>query len=100
MPRRLYIRTATAAEPLMALAERTSVTLADHNSVDDMEAYVRDAFSPDRIRAELADGANKFLLAFMEGSDQPGGYAKLRTGSTDPSVTGPDPVELERLYVD
>lgn len=27
-------------------------------------------------------------------------YAKLRTGTTDPSVTGSGPVELQRLYVD
>ena len=26
-------------------------------------------------------------------------YAKLRTGTTDPSVTGDHPVELHRLYV-
>jgi TPR repeat protein len=42
---------------------------------------------------------NTFLLAFMDGEAQPHGYAKLRNGTTDPSVTGPDPVELQRLYV-
>jgi hypothetical protein len=48
------IRTATPAdaEPLAALAERTfRDTFADDNSTDDMEAYVRDAFSLDRARA-------------------------------------------------
>lgn len=54
----------------------------------------------DCVRAELADGANAFLLAFVDGAERPIGYAKLRTGTTDPSVTGLDPVELERLYVD
>ena len=90
------IRTATPAdaEPLAALAERTfRDTFADDNSTDDIEAYVRDSFSLDRVRAELADDANKFLLALMDGEEQPHGYAKLRTGTTDPSVTGPDPVE-------
>jgi len=48
----------------------------------------------------LANNANTFLLAFVNDGEQPIGYAKLRTGTTDPSVTGPDPVELERLYVD
>lgn len=97
------IRTATPAdaEPLAALAEQTfRDTFADDNSASDLEAYVRDSFSLDRVRAELADGANTFLLAFVDGAEQPTGYAKLRTGTTDPSVTGPDPVELERLYVD
>ena len=98
-----HIRTATPAdaEPLAALAERTfRDTFANDNSAGDMEAYVRDSFSLDRVRAELADGANTFLLAFVDGVEEPTGYAKLRTGTTDPSVTGPDPVELQRLYVD
>ena len=100
---RPHIRTATPAdaEPLAALAERTfRDTFADDNSPDDIEAYVRDSFSLARVRAELADEANTFLLAFTDGEEQPDGYAKLRTGTTDPSVTGSDPVELQRLYVD
>jgi len=100
---RPHIRTATLAdaESLAALAARTfRDTFADDNSTDDMDAYVRDSFSLDRVRAELADDVNTFLLAFMDGEAQPDGYAKLRNGTTDPSVRGPDPVELQRLYVD
>lgn len=97
------IRTATPAdaELLAALAERTfRDTFANDNSPNDMEAYVRDSFSLTRIRAELADDANTFLIAFADGEEQPNGYAKLRTGTTDPNVTGLDPVELQRFYVD
>lgn len=100
---RLHIRTATPAdaESLAALAERSfRDTFAEDNAAEDVEAYVRDAFSLDRLRTELADVANTFLLAFVDAAERPLGYAKLRTGTTDPSVTGPDPVELERLYVD
>lgn len=100
---RLHIRTATPADakPLAALAERTfRDTFAPDNAPGDMEAYVRDSFSLDRVRAELAGTTNTFLLATVEAEEQPAGYAKLRTGTPDPSVTGPDPVELERLYVD
>ena len=98
---RIHTATPADAEPLATLAERTfRDTFADDNATNDMEMYVRDSFSPDRIRAELADDANTFLLAFTDGAEHPTGYAKLRTGTTDPSVTGPDPVELERLYVD
>lgn len=103
MSERLHIRPATPtdAEPLAALAERTfRDTFADDNEAGDMEAYVRASFALDQVRTELADGANTFLLAFVDGSEDPTGYAKLRTGTTDPSVKGPDPVELERLYVD
>jgi diamine N-acetyltransferase len=98
---RIRVATAADAESLAALAERTfRDTFDEDDSVDDMEAYLRDAFSFDRVRAELTDDANLFLLAFAEGAGHPDGYAKLRTGKTDPSVTGPDPVELQRLYVD
>ncbi len=103
-PNQPHIRSATPAdaEELAALAQRTfRDTFAADNSTEDMEAYVRDAFSLERVGAELADEANTFLLAFLGGAaEQPTGYAKLRTGTADPSVTGPDPVELERLYVD
>jgi ribosomal protein S18 acetylase RimI-like enzyme len=98
-----HIRRATAAdaERVAALAERTfRDTFAADNSPDDMDAYVRDSFSVDRVRAEVADDANTFLLAFADGGEQPTGYAKLRTGTTEPNVSGPYPVELERLYVD
>lgn len=98
---RIRIATPADAESLAALAERTfRDTFADDNSADDMDAYVRDAFSLDRVRAELADDASTFLLAFVDGREQPIGYARLRTGTAGASVTGPDPVELQRLYAD
>jgi len=97
----IRIATSADAEQLGALAARTfRDTFADDNSTDNMDAYVRDSFSLDRVRDELADEANTFLLAFVEGKELPGGYAKLRTGTTDSSVSGRDPIELHRLYVD
>ena len=98
---RIRIATSADADQLAALAERTfRDTFADDNSTDDMDAYVRESFSLDRVRDDLADDASTFLLAFVEGKEQPGGYAKLRTGMPDPSVSGRDPIELQRLYVD
>ena len=77
----IRIATSADAEQLGALAARTfRDTFADDNSTDNMDAYVRDSFSLDRVRDELADDANTFLLAFVEGKELPGGYAKLRTG--------------------
>ena len=102
MLQHLHIRPADVddAALLAPLAEQTfRDAFADDNTDDDMEAYVGNAFSLRRIRSELAEDTNTFLLAFFRGTDQPTGYAKLRRGTTDPSVTGPAPVELERLYV-
>jgi ribosomal protein S18 acetylase RimI-like enzyme len=98
----LRIRTASPgeAESLAAFAERTfRDTFADDNSPADIEAYVRESFGPERIRAELEDNANTFLLAFLGGNEEPAGYAKLRSGPAHASVHGPDPIELERIYV-
>lgn len=73
---------------------------ADQNNPADMDAYVTAAFSDAQIGRELADPSNTFLLAFLPDRAAPAGYAKLRSGTPDPSVRGALPVELERLYVE
>lgn len=100
-PPRIRAAGTADARTLAALAEQTfRNTFASENSIQDMEAYVRASLSLASVHAELADAANTFLLAFIGAAEQPVGYAKLRPGSLDPCVTGPDPVELQRLYVD
>jgi ribosomal protein S18 acetylase RimI-like enzyme len=97
------VRTATIAdaESLAALAQRTfRDAFAAGNASTDIDTYVREALSLDRLLTEMADEANTFLLAIVDGEEQPVGYAKLRNGVADPCVSGPKPVELERIYVD
>lgn len=99
----LHIRRGTRAdaERLAAFAERTfRDSFTDENAVPDMDAYVREAFAVAHIRQELAAATNTYLLAFAKEADILLGYAKLRAGTSASSVTGPDPVELQRLYVD
>jgi diamine N-acetyltransferase len=101
-PATIRIRHATAADAqaLTALAERTfRDAFARNNSDQDMESYIGAAFSLSRIRAELDADASTFLLVFAGGAE-PIGYAKLRTDSSDASVQGAAPIELERIYVD
>lgn len=98
----LLIRPAAHADTaaLAALAERTfRDAFARFNTLEDMDAYVGDAFTPDRVQSELSDTGNTFLLVFSVG-DPPVGYAKLRDGDVDRDVTGPAPIELQRIYVD
>lgn len=97
---RVRLARVSDAAPLASLAETTFRAAFEHdNRPDDMEAYVEEAFSTERLERELADRANLFLLA----SDADGGaligYAKLRAGRPEPCVSGPQPVELERIYV-
>lgn len=101
VPESVHVRRARR-DDLDALAELAESTFraafgAD-NDPDEMEAYVREAFVPGRMRAELADDRNVFLLA-LDAAAVPIGYARLRAGTAEDGVTGPDPVEIERLYV-
>lgn len=99
----LHIRPARLedSEPLAALAAQSfRDAFGSENSTEDIEAYVSESFSSERVRAELLDDNNTFLIAFSHKASAPDGYAKLRSGEPDPSVTGPDSIELHRLYVD
>jgi len=103
MPAPVHIRPARPdeAETIAALAARTFHGAFDAtNDPVAMAAYVEKSFTAERMRTELADPANQFLLAEAEGAAEPVGYAKLRVGKTDPSVQGPRPIEIERIYAE
>lgn len=99
-----YIRVATLAdaEVLVVLSEQTfRDTFGKDNVSENVDAYVRDALSLGCLLDELADVANTFLLTFIGAAKQPVGYAKLRAASSSSPVhvQGPDPIELQRLYL-
>ena len=97
----LLIRPAGVADApwLAALAERTfRETYTAYNTPDDMERYVGEHFGPERQAAELRDGRMVTLVAEVDG--RAAGYAQLARGAAPPSVTGPEPMEVVRFYVD
>ncbi len=101
MTKQLHIQPAnlSAAQQLAQFAEQAfRDAFADDSSPDDMETYIRESFSLSRIQSELADEANRFFVA-VSPDDALVGYAKLRAGTLDPSVSGSNPIELERIYV-
>jgi diamine N-acetyltransferase len=96
----LYIREAASGDA--ALLEDLSVRtfksaykpqLAD----EELSDYAALTFSLENIQRELNDPACKFLLAY-EG-DTTVGYAMLRTGDPPADISGPNPVELARIYL-
>jgi diamine N-acetyltransferase len=94
------IRRATAADAglLADLGARTFYdTFAVDNTPEDMAAYLSSYFSPLLQAQELADPDTTFLIAEIDGVAA--GYAKLQLSVTSSCITGPDPVELSRLYV-
>lgn len=94
------IRKATGrdAKLLSQLAEKTfRDAFVDDTTPADMDHYVEEAFSPAVIAGEVADESSTFLIA--EDGSGAIGYAKLRDGEVDSSISGERPIELQRLYL-
>ena len=83
------------------LAELGAKTFKDafgaQNNPEDLERYLHEAFSPEKMAAELTDPASSFYVAYQDRS--PVGYIKLRTTKIPDCVDDPAPLELERIYV-
>lgn len=77
-------------------------TFGAANRPEDMAAYLATAFSEERQRTELADSANRVLLA-LDADGELAGYAHLRFGAHPstcplPNGDGARPAEIVRLY--
>jgi ribosomal protein S18 acetylase RimI-like enzyme len=95
------IRIATAADAAVVadLARRTFYdTFAAANNADDMALHLASAYGVDQQTRELTDRDITTLLVEQDGV--PVGYAMVRSGQVPDCVTGPDPIELWRIYVD
>ncbi len=107
-PAKIQIRDASLddAQALSDLSTQTfKQTFDEHNDPADMDLYLNEAFSVEQLTQEFQEPGSRFLLAFSPGSHEPGSdvpvaYAKLRFGRCEPEISGPDPMEIERLYVD
>lgn len=104
----ISIRPATPhdATALAALGERTfRDAFAAHNRAEDMDVYVALAFGVRQQSAELGDPRVTCLVAESAGDGRAVasvGYAVVRQAADEvpECVTGPEPVELARLYVE
>jgi len=66
------------------------------NAPDDLNHYMRQAFSEEQILSELQDENSIFLIAELDG--EAAGYAKLILDNIEPGIAAERPVELSRLY--
>jgi diamine N-acetyltransferase len=71
---------------------------APMNSPENMEAYMSQTFTLQKLSAQLADPRVIFLIAEIGAT--PVAFAKLRDGDAPDCVRGFAPVEIERFYVD
>lgn len=100
MAQSFSLRPATAGDAalLADLGRRTfTETFADSNTAEDLRLFLDETYS-DAIQAlELADPAAAHLLVETDGEAI--GFARLRRGEVPDCVSGPEPVELQRIYV-
>ena len=64
---------------------------------EDMQIYLSEAFEPEKIKKDLENSVNTFILAYYK--DELVGYAKLRTDRTYPQLNNEPSIEMERIYV-
>lgn len=87
------------AKALAAFAERTFVeTFAEHNTAEDMRAYLAQAFGPAHQARDLADADTTILLATQ--GDALVAYAQMQRGAVPDCVGNASAIELKRFYVD
>lgn len=87
------------AAAIAELGARTFLsTYAEANTPENIHAYIADSFSTETILTELEDPQSVFLLVVRDGLNI--GFAKVCKSETPDCVDEPNPIELERIYVD
>lgn len=66
------------------------------NAPDDLNHYMRQAFSFEQTTAELEDEKSIFLIGELAG--EAAGYAKIILDSIEAGIVAERPIELNRLY--
>lgn len=67
------------------------------NTPENMEKYLAEGFSKEKLEQELADPNSTFYFAICDGT--PVGYLKLNLEKADEQNSRPSALEIERIYV-
>jgi len=90
----------TDAEVLATLGERLfRAAFGASNIAEDMQLYVRSAFSPRRQALELSDPSASAWLVDDEAGETIG-YAMVKLGAPSHDIDARNPLEIVRFYVD
>ena len=85
-------------QSLQSLGIKTfSETFDDTNSPKDMDNYLSEKFSLDKLVAELSNPESEFYFAELAGKAI--GYLKLNTGKAQTEQSLENALEIERIYV-
>jgi len=85
-------------EQLQKIGRQTfSETFAESNSAENMAKYLEEAYSYEKLSAELNDPDSFFYFAILD--EKVIGYLKLNKGGSQTEVKDNDALEIERIYV-
>ncbi|MBD3582146.1 GNAT family N-acetyltransferase [Flavobacterium selenitireducens] len=73
-------------------------SFADANSKEDIDTYIAESRSTDRIASEFANPESKFYFAVSV--EQPVGYMKLNRGMAQNECKDENAMEIQQIYVD
>lgn len=88
----------TEVEKLQQISRQTFYeTFAENNSAENMNKYLEDNLSIDRLASELSDPSSSFY--FAEKDNEVIGYLKLNTADAQTELVNKNALEIERIYV-
>lgn len=97
---KIRICTAEDAELLSEIGSETFWDTYGESPIlnkNDISAYVKRAYDPERLRTELIDEGFRYLIAVAD--DETAGYARLKIGSPIENVESERPLEISRIYI-
>ncbi len=75
-------------------------TFNEHNNPEDMQAYLNNSFSAEKLSSELNDQNSTFYFAVDNSINTVVGYLKVNTGDAQSEKKDLNAFEIERIYVD
>lgn len=72
-------------------------TFADSNTEADMNKYLEENFSEQRVKTELGNSGSSFFIAWE--NEVPVGYLKINVGKAQTELQDNTSLEIERIYV-
>lgn len=72
-------------------------TFAKHNSEEEMQKYLAESFSSEKLLKELNTPDSQFFIAWEE--ENPVGYLKINFGASQTELQDEASMEIERIYV-
>ncbi len=85
-------------ERLQKISKETFLeTFSTGNTAENMAKYLEEAFSLDKLSAELNDNSTEFYFSLYD--NRVIGYLKLNTGAAQTELKDNKALEIERIYV-